>query len=134
MEWMYWQMANQGPMCGQAGHFRNYAPEPIAYAIDRYTNEARRLYALMDQRLATRRYLAEEFSMADILSWPWIQMRDHHAQSLDDLPNLRRWFEELAERPAFIRGLEAGQELAQDMAGGLDDEAKRNLFGHERDG
>ena len=133
MEWMYWQMANQGPMCGQAGHFRNYAPEPIAYAIDRYTNEARRLYALMDQRLATRRYLAEEFSMADILSWPWIQMRDHHAQSLDDLPNLRRWFEELAERPAFIRGLEAGQELAQDMAGGLDDEAKRNLFGHGRD-
>jgi GST-like protein len=133
MEWMYWQMANQGPMCGQAGHFRNYAPEPIAYAIDRYTNEARRLYALMDQRLATRRYLAEEFSMADILSWPWIQMRDHHAQTLDDLPNLRRWFEELGQRPAFIRGLEAGQELAQDMAGGLDDEAKRNLFGHGRD-
>ena len=128
-EWMYWQMANQGPMCGQAGHFRNYAPEPLPYAIERYTREARRLYVLLDDRLAKRRYLAEEFSMADILSWPWIHMREHHDQTLDDLPHLRRWFEELGERPAFVRGLAAGAELAAGMEQGLDDEARANLFG-----
>jgi GST-like protein len=132
MEWMYWQMANQGPMCGQAGHFRNYAPEKIDYAIERYTREARRIYEVLDKRLADRPYLAEEFSMADILSWPWVQMRDHHAQSLDDLPNLRRWFEELNARPAFVAGLAAGSELAKGMEGGLDDEAKQNLFGGKR--
>jgi len=131
MEWMYWQMANQGPMCGQAGHFRNYAPEPVPYAIERYTREARRLYEVLDKRLAERPYLAEEFSMADILSWPWIHMRDHHGQSLDDLPSLRRWYEELGARPAFVRGLEAGRELAAGMEGGLDDEAKKNLFGRK---
>ncbi|HPG24456.1 MAG TPA: glutathione S-transferase N-terminal domain-containing protein, partial [Myxococcota bacterium] len=65
IEWMYWQMANQGPMCGQAGHFRNYAPEKIPYAIERYTREARRLYGVLDQRLADRPYIAFEFSMAD---------------------------------------------------------------------
>ena len=129
IEWMYWQMANQGPMCGQAGHFRNYAPEKIPYAIERYTREARRLYGVLDQRLADRPYIAFEFSMADILCWPWVHMRDHHGQTLDDRPHLRRWYEELLSRPAFVRGLEAGRELASDMAGGLDEEAKRNLFG-----
>jgi GST-like protein len=118
-------------MCGQAGHFRNYAPEPVPYAIERYTREARRLYEVLDKRLAERPYLAEEFSMADILSWPWIHMRDHHGQSLDDLPSLRRWYEELGARPAFARGVEAGRELAAGMEGGLDDEAKRNLFGRK---
>ena len=131
MEWMYWQMANQGPMCGQAGHFRNYAPAPIEYAIGRYTREARRLYEVLDKRLPDRAYIAEEFSMADILSWPWIHLRDHHAQTLDDLPNLRRWYENLHARPAFARGLEAGLELVEDMGGGLDDEAKKNLFGQQ---
>jgi len=131
LEWMYWQMANQGPMCGQAGHFRNYAPEPLPYAIERYTREARRLYVLLDQRLATRRYVAEEFSMADILCWPWVHMRDHHAQSLDDLPHLKRWFEELGARPAFERGMAAGLDLLEGMEDGMDDEAKKTLFGHE---
>jgi GST-like protein len=131
IEWMYWQMANQGPMCGQAGHFRNYAPEKLEYAIERYTREARRLYEILDRRLTDRSYIAEEFSMADILCWPWVHMREHHGQTLDDLPHLQRWFDELGDRPAFVRGLEAGMDLARDMAGGLDDEARRNLFGHD---
>jgi GST-like protein len=131
IEWMYWQMANQGPMCGQAGHFRNYAPEPIPYAIARYTREARRLYEVLDKRLADREYIADELSMADILCWPWIHLREHHAQTLDDLPQLRRWYEALLARPAFQRGLEAGRELAADMGGGLDDEARKNLFGQK---
>jgi GST-like protein len=133
IEWMYWQMANQGPMCGQAGHFRNYAPERLPYAIERYTKEARRLYEVLDRRLADRAFIADELSMADILCWPWVQMRDHHGQTLDDLPSLRRWFEALAARPAFVRGLEAGQELAAEMSSGLDEEAKRHLFGHGTD-
>lgn len=127
-EWIHWQMANQGPMCGQAGHFRNYAPEPIDYAIDRYTNEARRLYRVLDERLSTRPYIAEEFSMADIICWPWIEMRDHHAQTLDDLPHLARWHEELRSRPAFVRGVATGADFAAGMQDGLDDEAKANLF------
>jgi GST-like protein len=131
LEWMYWQMANQGPMCGQAGHFRNYAPEPLPYAIDRYTREARRLYEVLDRRLAGRAFIADELSMADILCWPWIQMRDHHGQTLEDLPDLRRWFEALSARPAFVRGLAAGAELLSDMPARLDPEAKRHLFGHE---
>lgn len=133
IEWMYWQMANQGPMCGQAGHFRNYAPERLDYPIERYTREARRLYEVLDKRLAGRDYIADELSMADILCWPWIHMREHHAQTLDDLPNLRRWFETLAERPAFVRGLAAGEDLAREMQGGLDEEARKNLFGGGRD-
>ncbi len=129
IEWMYWQMANQGPMCGQAGHFRNYAPEKIEYAIERYSREAARLYGVLDKRLADRRYVAEEFSMADILCWPWIHLRDHHGQTLDERPHLRRWYEELLARPAFQRGLAIGTELAHSQAGGLDDEARKNLFG-----
>ena len=130
LEWMYWQMANQGPMCGQAGHFRNYAPEPIPYAIERYTKEARRLYEVLDKRLEGRDFIVDgELTMADILCWPWIEMREHHAQTLDDLPNLKRWFETLGARPAFVRGFEAGRELAAEMGDGLDDEAKKHLFG-----
>lgn len=133
LEWMYWQMANQGPMCGQAGHFRNYAPEPLPYAIDRYTREARRLYQVLDRRLEGREFIVDTLSMADILCWPWIPMRDHHGQTLDDLPNLKRWFEACGERPAFQRGFEAGADLVAGMEGGLDDEAKRNLFGARDD-
>ena len=129
IQWLMFQMGGVGPMMGQANVFCRYAPEKIPYAIERYTREARRLYGVLDQRLADRPYIAFEFSMADILCWPWVHMRDHHGQTLDDRPHLRRWYEELLARPAFVRGLEAGRELASDMAGGLDEEAKRNLFG-----
>jgi len=88
---------------------------------------------VLDKRLEGREFIVDELSMADILCWPWIPMRDHHGQTLDDLPHLRRWFEACGERPAFVRGFEAGAELVADMADGLDDEAKKNLFG-DRDG
>ena len=129
LEWIMWQMANQGPMCGQAGHFRNYAPEPIPYATERYQNEAHRLYRVLNDRLAQREFVAGEYSMADILCWPWIHLRDHHGQTLDEFPHLGRWYEALHKRTAFERGLAAGLELVEDMAGGMDEEAKRNLFG-----
>jgi GST-like protein len=129
IEWMFWQMANQGPMCGQAGHFRNYAPKPAdPYATKRYTDEAHRVYRVLDTRLAGREFVADELSMADILCWPWIHMRDHHGQNLAEFPNLARWYERLLARPAFQRGLAAGAELAKGMAS-MDAEARRNLFG-----
>lgn len=128
LEWMYWQMANQGPMCGQAGHFRNYAPEKIEYPIERYTNEAHRLYRVLDTRLADREFVAGEFSMADILCWPWIHMREHHGQNFEAFPQLERWYEQLLARPAFARGLAVGLDLLEG-SGGMDEEARRNLFG-----
>jgi len=128
LEWMYWQMANQGPMCGQAGHFRNYAPDKIPYGIERYTNEAHRLYRVLDGRLADREFVADEFSMADILCWPWVHLREYHGQSFDEFPRLERWYERLRARPAFERGLSAGLELVED-SGGMDEEARRTLFG-----
>jgi len=129
LEWIMWQMANQGPMCGQAGHFRNYAPEPIPYALERYTNEAHRVYRVLNDRLEGRKFIADEFSMADILCWPWVHLRDHHGQKLEEFPHLARWYEALLARPAFERGLAAGLDLVKDMQGGMDDEAKQNLFG-----
>ena len=89
VEWIFWQMANQGPMCGQAGHFRNYAPQAgQEYGRKRYGDEAHRLYRVLDTRLEGRDYVADEFSMADIICWPWIYLRDHHAQTFDAFPNL----------------------------------------------
>ena len=128
LEWMYWQMANQGPMCGQAGHFRNYAPAKIEYGIERYSNEAHRLYRVLDERLAEREFVADEFSMADILCWPWVHLREHHGQSFEEFPQLERWYEQLLARPAFERGLEVGLDLVKE-SGGMDEEARRTLFG-----
>jgi GST-like protein len=128
-EWLMWQMANQGPMCGQAGHFLNYAPEKLEYPIARYTKEVARIYGVLDARLAQHEYLADEYSMADIICWPWISLREHHQMSLDALPNLRRWYEALEARPAVQRGRAAGAELAAEMPQGLDDEARKHLFG-----
>lgn len=129
LEWIMWQMANQGPMCGQAGHFRNYAPEPIPYATQRYQNEAHRLYRVLNDRLEKREFVADEFSMADILCWPWIHLRDHHGQKLEEFSHLERWYQALHKRPAFERGLAAGLHLVADMQEGMDEEAKKILFG-----
>ncbi|MBW2267488.1 MAG: glutathione S-transferase N-terminal domain-containing protein [Deltaproteobacteria bacterium] len=129
-EWLFWQMAGLGPMVGQAGHFRNYAPEKIEYGITRYTNEAARLYGVMDKRLADHEFLADEYSIADMACWPWIDYHDHHGQKLEDFPNVGRWHTAIDERPGTQRGKVAGAELAAGMSQGLDEEAKRILFGH----
>lgn len=131
IEWLMWQMANQGPMCGQAGHFLNYAPEPIDYAIERYTKEVGRLYGVMNARLAEHEFLADEYSVADIICWPWVSLRDMHRTSLDELPHVQRWFDALEARPAVKRGRAAGADLADAFQGGLDDEAKQHLFGRK---
>jgi GST-like protein len=131
LEWLFWQMAGLGPMLGQAHHFRGYAPEKIAYAIARYTNEANRLYGVLDRRLAGREWLAGDYSIADVACWPWVVPHERQGQSLDDFPNVKAWFERMKARPAVQRGFEVGREIRDQAArqGGMDEEAKRVLFG-----
>lgn len=127
-QWLMWQMGGLGPMSGQAGHFGQYAPEKIPYAIERYTKEVRRLYGVMDKRLADRPYLAGEYSIADIASFPWAILHDRYGIALDELPNFKRWLEAMRGRPAVERGLAVGSEL-RNQSQQLDDEARKWLFG-----
>jgi GST-like protein len=99
------QMGGLGPMCGQAHHFRRFAPEQIPYAIKRYTEESARLYGVMDRRLAEATYLAgEEYSIADIASYPWIARHEWQGQDLNTFPHLKRWYDAITARPATERG------------------------------
>ncbi|HEV7255494.1 MAG TPA: glutathione S-transferase family protein [Mesorhizobium sp.] len=128
-QWLFWQMGGLGPMAGQAHHFRQYAPENVPYAIERYTNEVNRLYGVMNKRLADRPYLADEYSIADIACVGWIVPHENQGQDLNDFPNLKRWFETLMARPAVERGLKIGQEHRKSIAN--DEEAKKVLFGQK---
>jgi GST-like protein len=110
LQWLMFQMGGLGPMLGQAHHFRDYAPEKVEYAIERYTKEAARLYGVMDKRLGEAAYLAGEYSIADIACMPWIRSYKKQGQNLDDFPNLKRWFLEIKERPAVRRGLQVLEE------------------------
>jgi GST-like protein len=126
-------MASVGPMLGQAHHFRRYAPEQIQYAIARYTNEARRIYNVVDKRLGEVSCLAGDYSIADIATYPWLRLHKLQGQNLDDFPNLKRWYEAIEARPAIQKGLAV-------MADGpalqtTDKETFSTLFGakqHER--
>jgi GST-like protein len=105
-QWLFWQMGGLGPMAGQAHHFRQYAPEQVPYAIERYTNEVNRLYGVMDRRLADRDCLAGDYSIADMAAIGWVRPYRNQGQDLDDFPNLKRWFETLMARPAVEKGLQ----------------------------
>jgi GST-like protein len=127
IEWLMFQMASIGPMLGQAGHFRSYAPEKLPYAIDRYTNEARRLYGVLDRRLGAVEYLAGEYSIVDIATYPWLRFPDRHGVEIGEYPNVARWRDAIAARPAVARGLAVpakGGETAP-----TDAEVRENLFG-----
>jgi GSH-dependent disulfide-bond oxidoreductase len=126
-EWLMWQMGGLGPMSGQANHFRNYAPEKIAYGIDRYTNEVNRLYGVLDKRLAGREFICGDFSIADCASWPWLLSHERLGQTLAEFPNLRRWYDAMKERPSVRRGIDVGKELR--TPGTMDEQAKKILFG-----
>jgi GST-like protein len=128
-QWLFWQMANLGPNSGQAGHFRNYARENLPYAINRYTNEVARLYGVMDRRLADRAFLAGEYSIADMASYPWVISHERLGQNLADFPNLKRWFDTIAQRPAVIRAVKVGEETRSSVNLRDDDEAQAILFG-----
>jgi GST-like protein len=105
LEWLMFQMASVGPMLGQAHHFRRYAPEPIQYAIDRHTNEARRIYGVIDKQLSALPYLVREYSIVDIATYPWLRPHRWQGQDLADFPNLKRWYEAIKSRPAVQHGL-----------------------------
>ncbi|HEX2018533.1 MAG TPA: glutathione S-transferase N-terminal domain-containing protein [Aurantimonas sp.] len=129
-EWLFWQVGGLGPMAGQAHHFRNYAPEKIAYGIDRYTNEVNRLYGVMNKRLQENRYLGgADYSIADMASLGWVKPYKDQGQDLEEFPNLKRWFEELMARPAVARGLEVGKAEREKLNLAANKDAQAMLFG-----
>lgn len=128
LQWLYWQVGGLGPMAGQAGHFRVYAPEPVPYAVDRYTREVARLYGVLDRRLAGREFIAGAFSIADVACYPWIVPHEAHGQTLSDFPNVERWFMAISARPATQRTYE-GVESSYAPRQPLSEEERRVLFG-----
>jgi len=127
LQWLMFQMGGVGPMLGQAHHFRIYAPEKIEYAIDRYTNEAKRIYRVINKRLAHTTYLGgDEYSIADIAVFPWLRSWKNQGVEMSDYPHLKGWFDEIAKRPAVQRGVEV---LAGARKPLTDDKAREVLFG-----
>jgi GSH-dependent disulfide-bond oxidoreductase len=130
LQWLMFQMGSIGPMLGQAHHFRIYAPEKIEYAVNRYTNEAKRLYGVMDKQLAQHPYLAgDDYTIADIATFPWTRSWKNQGIDLTDYPSLERWFDEIRERPAVQRGVEVLAELRKPLT---DDMARDILFGSQQ--
>jgi GSH-dependent disulfide-bond oxidoreductase len=127
LQWLMFQMGGVGPMLGQAHHFRIYAPEKIPYAIERYSNEAKRLYGVMNKQLGKSKYIAgREYSIADIAIFPWLRSWKNQGITWDDFPHLKGWFDEIAARPAVMRGVEV---LAAQRKPINDDKAREVLFG-----
>ncbi len=127
IEWLMFQMGGIGPMLGQAHHFRVYAPTKIKYAIDRYTNEANRLYGVLDDRLKKSDYLAgDKYTIADMATWPWLRSYKDQGVEMDDYPSVKRWFAEIEARPAVQAGIKV---LADKRRPLLDDKATEALFG-----
>jgi GSH-dependent disulfide-bond oxidoreductase len=130
LEWLMFQMGGVGPMLGQAHHFRIYAPEKIPYAVDRYTNEARRLYGVMNRQIAKHRYIAgTDYSIADIAIFPWLRSWKNQGIDWTEFPHLKGWFDEIAARPAVQRGVEVLANLRKPLT---DDTARDNLFGKKQ--
>ncbi|MCI1001853.1 glutathione S-transferase N-terminal domain-containing protein [Ochrobactrum sp. C6C9] len=130
-EWLMWQMGGLGPMSGQAGHFRLYAPEKVQYGIDRYTNEVNRLYGVLNRQLEGKDYITGEYSIADMASIGWVNAFKNYEQNLDDFPNVKRWHETMNARPAVARGLLVGKEEREKSNLANDKEAQKILFGQK---
>jgi len=130
LEWLMFQMGGVGPMLGQAHHFRIYAPEKIGYAVNRYTNEAKRLYGVMDKRLAKSKYIGgAEYSIADIAIFPWLRSWKNQGIDWADYPHLKGWFDEIAARPAVQRGVAVLADLRKPL---VDSQARDFLFGAQQ--
>jgi GST-like protein len=111
LQWVFWQMGGLGPMAGQNHHFNVYAQEKIKYAIDRYVNETNRLYGVLNKRLSDRDFIAGDYSIADMASYPWIVPWKNQGQNIDDFPHLKRWLETIAARPATQRAYAKAKEV-----------------------
>jgi GST-like protein len=127
LQWLFWQMGGLGPMAGQNHHFSQYAPEKIPYAIERYVKETNRLYGVLNRRLADRPFMAGEYSIADMASYPWIVPYERQGQKLDDFPHLKRWFDAIAARPATVRAYELAKNI--NTAPSVTEESRKILFG-----
>ncbi len=128
LQWLFWQMGGLGPMAGQNHHFVQYAPEKIPYAMKRYVDETARLYGVLDRRLADRPFIAgDDYTIADMASYPWILPHERQQQDLAHFPHLKRWFEAVAARPATIAAYDRGRTL--NTAPTVTEDAKRILFG-----
>ena len=128
LEWLFWQVGNLGPMAGQVSHFVNYAPGSHPYSSERYNNEYNRCLGVLERRLENRPYLlGDEYTIADMASWPWVLIAKPLGQTLDEFPNVRRWRQAIKERPAVQAGVDLGRELRRTAP---PDEAERKiLFG-----
>ena len=127
LQWLMFQMGGVGPMLGQAHHFRLYAPEKLPYAIDRYSNEAKRLYGVIDKRLSQSEWLGcDEYSIADIATWPWLRSWKNQGIELSEFAHVQAWFDRIAARPAVQRGV---QVLASERRQLTDEKARDILFG-----
>lgn len=130
LEWLFWQVAGQGPMSGQYGHFNVYAPEKIQYAIDRYTKEVQRLMKVLDTRLGGREFIAGDgYSIADMAVFPWINAYDSAPVDMAPYPNVVRWQEAIAARPATAKAYALGKQVNPDLGKPMTEEQKKNLFG-----
>jgi GST-like protein len=105
LQWLMWQMGGFGPMLGQAHHFRRFAKEQVPYAIERYSNETRRLYGVLDKHLQEAEYLAGDYSIADMATFPWAARHEWHGIALEDFPSVKRWYDAIAARPAVQKGM-----------------------------
>ena len=127
LQWLMFQMGSVGPMLGQAHHFRLYAPEKVRYAIDRYTNEAKRIYGVIDRRLAQSKWVGgAEYSIADIAIFPWLRSWQNQGVAIEEFPHLKRWFDLIAARPAVQRGVQVLAHLRKPLT---DDKSRDALFG-----
>ncbi|WP_243048446.1 glutathione binding-like protein [Dyella sp. RRB7] len=130
LEWLYWQVGGLGPMLGQNHHFSRYAPEKIPYAIDRYVNETRRLYGVLNKRLEGHAFIAgKDYTIADMAAYPWIVPYENQGMVLEDFPHLKAWFEAIRARPATQRAYALGEEIKGRFDLTADEEARKVLFG-----
>ena len=129
VQWLFWQMGGLGPMAGQNNHFSNYATEKLQYAMDRYRNEVNRLYGVMNKRLADRPYLAGDYSIADMASYPWIVPHERQGQKIADFPHVKRWLDAIAARPAVVRAYALVKEVNPNQGGIRTAEERAVLFG-----
>lgn len=132
MQWLMWQMANIGPLLGQNHHFRMYAPKTLDYAVERYTNEAKRLYNVLDNQLEDREFMCGEYSIADMATFPWILPYKRQGIDMEEYPNVRRWFDALKNRPAVSKAITEGRKVAEQAEEVSEEERRAVLFGKKQ--
>lgn len=130
LQWLYWQMGGFGPMLGQNHHFSQYAPEKIEYAINRYQKESERLYGVLDDLLANREFMAGEYSIADMATYPWAKLWERQGQDITTLPNVKRWLDTIEARPAVQRAYAKADEINTNAT--VSEDSKAVLFGQGR--